>query len=60
MKEYVIVFLNDARVIGPFKTEKLAAKWARTVPNSLFETEDEWEHAECNGDFWFAELEKVS
>ena len=56
---WVIVHLNDARVIGSFESEEAAYAWAKAVPNALFPTEEEWEHADVNGDFWATKLEVV-
>lgn len=54
---HVIVHLNDARVVGLFASEEKAYAWARKVPNMLFLTAEEHEHAEINGDFYVAKLE---
>jgi hypothetical protein len=56
---FVVVYLNDARVIGPFGTRGAADAWARKVPNKLFDTEEQLEHADTNSDFYVTELEEA-
>lgn len=57
MKRFMLVYLNDARVIGPFDSEEKALAWARVTPNKLFASEQKFKHADDNSDFWIAELE---
>lgn len=53
----MLVYRNDGRVIGPFESRTAAYVWAGTVPNSLFATRAEWEHAAGNVDFEAMEVE---
>ena len=60
MKEYFIVYLNDARVIGPFISAQHAHDWAIRTPNSLFPDAGAYDHADENGDFWVSASELPS
>ncbi len=55
---FVLVYLNDSRVFGPFGSVIAAEHWARSVPNKLFKTMEQHDHADGNGDFWTTELEE--
>lgn len=54
---YVIVYLNDARVIGPFNSEADAEHWAKKIPNRLFLSDAEYQHADTNADFFITKFE---
>ncbi len=54
---WVIVYRNDARVIGLFHSQAAAERWISAVPNILFKTTAEVEHADLNADFFIAQVE---
>lgn len=53
----LVVYLSDSRVVGPFADAAAATAWLRAVPNRLFDTLDDLEHARANADVWLAPLE---
>ncbi len=56
---FVIVYRNDAKVIGGWGSAKDAEDWLKMFPNALFTTAEEWEHAEANADYFITEMERL-
>ena len=53
---FVLVYLDDSMVFGPFESEQAGYDWAKRIPNALFWTQEDWEHASGNSDFWVTKL----
>jgi hypothetical protein len=53
----LVHYLNDNRSVGPFPDAAAATRWLRALPNSLFDTPVELEHARGNGEVMLTALE---
>lgn len=50
--KWALVYLNDSLVYGPFDSEEAALAYAHV----LFPDPEEYEHADCNSDFYATPL----